>query len=66
MKYSPYINDDPEILGLDWEQEQLRCQIEKARKRAICSIMKKMAELNLKLAELHRDDFIERELMRRF
>lgn len=66
MNYSKYdtydINDDPEIPYLDWEEEQLRCRIEKTRRKGIYNCISKLAALHIKLAELNHPDFVDREV----
>ena len=66
MNYSKYdtydYEDDPEIPFLDWQEEMLRCRIEKTRKKGIYTLLAKIATLQIKLAELNHPDFVEREV----
>lgn len=64
MNYSKYYDEDsdPEIPYLDWEEEMLRCRIEKTRKKGIYTCISKLAALHIKLAELNHPDFVDREV----
>ena len=66
MNYSKYdtyeYEDDPEIPDLDWQEEMLRCHIEKTRKKAVCVVLQKLAALTLKLSQLNHPDFVDNEV----
>ena len=66
MNYSKYYDDDsdPEDPYLEWEEEILRCHIEKTRRKAIFTVISKIAALQLKLAELNHPDFVDREVIK--
>lgn len=66
MNYSKFdtydYDDDPEDPYLDWEEEMLRCHIEKTRKKGIYTVLAKIAALQVKLAELNHPDFVNQEI----